>query len=407
MPSLQGVLARIPGLAGYASGQEEDRIAAQAAQAQQMGQLQQMGALQGILAKQQKAQQQQELKGVLSRVAQQAGGDPAKMGPLLLQTGHPELMQLGQRMLPKAAEGFTLAPGAQRFGPDGKVIAQVAAKPDKQPEIIQMTELFNTLPEGDPRKAILKKAIDAKTFGREEAIRLAASLRPAPQAPQPRNLQLTTDANGNQLIVNADGTTRPLTAEDGSGVKKSVAADKPMTEFQGKAALYGTRSAQSDKILKALEDKISTAGLAAGQVTGVLGNALMSSEQQRVNQAQRDFVNAVLRQESGAVISDAEFENAKKQYFPQPGDSPQAVNQKRANRQLAIQGFARMSGPKGTADIKAIIDEPLLPGVSATDKTPQQATGKIGAAGGYVETRKTADGRTLGKKADGTIEEVK
>lgn len=149
-------------------------------------------------------------------------------------------------------------------------------------------------------------------------------------------------------------------------------ADKPMTEFQGKAALYGTRSAQSDKVLKALEDKISTAGLSAGQATGVVGNVFMSSEQRRVDQAQRDFVNAVLRQESGAVISDAEFANAKKQYFPQTGDDANTVAQKRANRQLAIQGFARMSGPKGAADIKAIIDDPLLPGVDPNAVTPQK-----------------------------------
>ena len=95
--SLQGVLAGIPGLGGYLAGQQND-------QQTQMGQLQQVGALQGILAQQQKQQQQHELKGVLSRVAQQAGGDPAKMGPLLLQTGHPELMALGKNMLPKPSE---------------------------------------------------------------------------------------------------------------------------------------------------------------------------------------------------------------------------------------------------------------------------------------------------------------
>jgi hypothetical protein len=180
-------------------------------------------------------------------------------------------------------------------------------------------------------------------------------------------------------------------------------ADKPMTEFQGKAALYGSRAAQSDKVLKALEDKVSLTGLAAGQASGMMGNALMSSEQQRITQAQRDFVNAVLRQESGAVISDAEFANAKQQYFPAPGDTKAALDQKRANRQLAIKGFARMSGPKGGADIQAIIDDPLLPGVSPTAVTPQANTAK----GQYVEIRRTADGRTLGKKADGTIEEIK
>src|SRR5688572_8807201 len=96
----------------------------------------------------------------------------------------------------------------------------------------------------------------------------------------------------------------------------------------------------------------------------------MSSDQQRVSQAQRDSVNAVLRQESGAVIPDAEFANAKKPDFPQTGDDPEVRAQKRANRKLAIEGFARMSGPKGAADIKAMIENPLLPGVTPAEKEP-------------------------------------
>ena len=92
-----GVLSRIPGLAGYLGGQAND-------QQMQMGQLQQMGALQGILSKQQAMQEQQHIKGVLSRVVQETGGDPVKMGPLLLQTGNPKLMELGHRMMPKPAE---------------------------------------------------------------------------------------------------------------------------------------------------------------------------------------------------------------------------------------------------------------------------------------------------------------
>jgi hypothetical protein len=172
--------------------------------------------------------------------------------------------------------------------------------------------------------------------------------------------------------VNPDGTTRPLTQGDGS-VVRSPKVDKPLNEFQGKSTLYGTRAAQSDKILRTLEDGISTSGLAAklavsktpviGGVLGAAGNVMLSGEQQRVEQAQRDFVNAVLRQESGAVISDAEFANAQKQYFPQPGDDKATKDQKRANRALAITGFARMAGP-GAEDINTIRSAPLLPGTT-------------------------------------------
>jgi len=76
-----------------------------------------------------------------------------------------------------------------------------------------------------------------------------------------------------------------------------------------------------------------------GGLAGAVGNAMLSEQGQMAEQAQRDFVNAVLRRESGAVISDPEFANAQKQYFPQPNDTPAVLQQKRRNRQMAIQGL--------------------------------------------------------------------
>ena len=51
-------------------------------------------------------------------------------------------------------------------------------------------------------------------------------------------------------------------------------------------------------------------------------------EQQQIEQAQRNFINAVLRRESGAVISPEEFDNARKRVLPQPGDEPASIAQK-------------------------------------------------------------------------------
>jgi len=54
----------------------------------------------------------------------------------------------------------------------------------------------------------------------------------------------------------------------------------------------------------------------------------------QIEQAQRDFINAALRRESGAAIAESEFENARLQYFPQPGDTPEVVKQKQKNREM-------------------------------------------------------------------------
>jgi hypothetical protein len=123
------------------------------------------------------------------------------------------------------------------------------------------------------------------------------------------------------------------------------------TDAQASAANYAGRMVQADKLLQPIESKINNMGLKAKQkvegmaVVGDLANAALSPDQQSVDQAQRDFLNAVLRRESGAVISDQEFANARKQYFVQPGDSKTVIDQKRANRAMSIKGISGAAGP--------------------------------------------------------------
>jgi len=153
------------------------------------------------------------------------------------------------------------------------------------------------------------------------------------------------------LMVDRQGVARPVL--DASGIPLG-AKEKAPTEFQGKSATYGARAEQADKIISDLDGKYSPAAVnskqAAGDVWVVGGaleagaNALLSKDAQKAEQAQRDFLNAVLRQESGAAIGATEFDNGKKQYFPQPGDSKDVLAQKSANRKLAIQGFKNNAG---------------------------------------------------------------
>jgi hypothetical protein len=125
--------------------------------------------------------------------------------------------------------------------------------------------------------------------------------------------------------------------------------DSGLNDSQSKALLFGTRMQEADKTLGQMADAgvdrpSMVKSMAEGfpLVGGALGAALngtQSPKQQQVEQAQRDFVNAVLRRESGAAISPGEFDSAAKQYFPSVGDSPQVKEQKAKNRKLAIQGL--------------------------------------------------------------------
>lgn len=128
-------------------------------------------------------------------------------------------------------------------------------------------------------------------------------------------------------------------------LNQALAMGKPMTEGQSNAATYADRMKSANRVIGNFEN----AGTdfwqnLAKKFPG--GNYLLSDEFQQLEQAKRDFVNAVLRRESGAVISEQEFENAEKQYFPQPGDSAAVINQKKKNRETALSGIQRSAGPK-------------------------------------------------------------
>lgn len=155
-----------------------------------------------------------------------------------------------------------------------------------------------------------------------------------------------TGQDGLPVLVQQDrqGNIVPV---QGFGPKSG--ASKPLNDSQAKALLFGSRMQEAEKVLGSLEGKYSPAAINAkvtaenapliGGIAGMAGNALLSDEGQKAEQAQRDFINAVLRRESGAAISASEFENARKQYFPQPNDKPGNIAQKKANRELAIKGL--------------------------------------------------------------------
>lgn len=204
-----------------------------------------------------------------------------------------------------------------------------------------------------------QKANAVQSYASADASRASAAKTRADAAQGARtgNVQIVTDAAGRVMLVDkTTGQARPAIGPDGSPVGAALKPAKAMTEAQGKAMLFGSRMQESSRLLDALEEKgVMTPSLTkmaveqvplVGGALGMAANAFVASpEQQQVEQAQRDFVNAVLRRESGAVISDTEFANAAKQYFPQPGDDPSTRAQKKRNRELAIRGLMAEAGP--------------------------------------------------------------
>ena len=148
-----------------------------------------------------------------------------------------------------------------------------------------------------------------------------------------------------------------------------------LTESQSNATAYGMRMKESNSILEDLAKKGTLRGANIEAVPFVgesLGKILpsflagTSGAQQQVNQAKSNFITAVLRKESGAVISDSEFEREDKKYFPQVNDSDAVIKQKADARKLAIKAMEIQAGP-GAKNIQKLQPSGGIPGASAND----------------------------------------
>jgi hypothetical protein len=236
------------------------------------------------------------------------------------------------------------------------------------------------------------------------AARLANALRNAPvtTAPTAAPAVIPNAAPVRANIPNVASTAAPaaapatpipggfdvskLSPKDRNELLKHQIIDdgKPLTEFQGKATGYGARMLQANDILSSIgkngkiqpgEIKRTLLGVPLiGDFLGRRANFTQSEAQQQIEQAQLNFVNALLRQESGASIQSPEFESATRQYFPQPGDKEPVLKQKAQNRAVAIKALEIEAGPGLQRMQKAQkLDNDALTWANANPNDPRSA----------------------------------
>ena len=202
MPSLSS-LANIPGYGAYITKREMNERAG-------IKDLQEQGVLLGLQQKMQEIQRQNQLNKAL----EESGGDleAAMQGAIKaknLDAAAKIASIIDARR--KAKEGKIVAPGSQLLGPNNEVLHTTPFKPETppaEPPDVRLVEFYSKLPETDPRKAILKQVIDAKTRAPEKTypvitaeqgiferrpgglVRLTAPSSGTPLTPQPRTPQV-------------------------------------------------------------------------------------------------------------------------------------------------------------------------------------------------------------------------
>ena len=129
---------------------------------------------------------------------------------------------------------------------------------------------------------------------------------------------------------------------------------KPMTDFEGKALSFFDTASSANNIFNELEPTITGNKLdikheverlpLVGNLAGMAVNSSMSPEQQQADNAQRAFVNAIVRSQTGADAKDSEIDNLRKIYFPDSSASPAVKAQMRGLREVVLNSLHRQSG---------------------------------------------------------------
>lgn len=200
-------------------------------------------------------------------------------------------------------------------------------------------------------------------------------------------IYLTPPTNKAELLTPYQAESLKLEREKLSQSKEKAQTEarkeKQPTQGQFTAGQFGKRVEQANTIFDSLEQEgYNRSGSAEGLKT-YLPNVLKPTQLQEQEQAERNFVNAVLRRESGAAIAPSEFKSAEIQYFPRAGDTPEVLDQKKQNREQAFAGLKAESGPAWEKIPSATLvrrKERQPSGEAFADSGPKVGTEK----GGYV-----------------------
>ena len=152
----------------------------------------------------------------------------------------------------------------------------------------------------------------------------------------PQGMTIESDGQGGFRLIQGPG----------------AATAKPLTEAQSKDVVFATRAQGALAVLDPVAEELTNLGSRAAELdpTGVIRGNVQSPEYQVAKQASDEFLQAILRKDTGAAITPAEQALYGVTYLPQPGDGPAVLEAKRAARQRAV---AAIEGGMSAAQIIA------------------------------------------------------
>ena len=135
-------------------------------------------------------------------------------------------------------------------------------------------------------------------------------------------------------------------------------------ESEFKAAGFAKRSRMAEASLSKLPSDVGTGII---ENIDLIPNVFRTEERKQYENTKNNFISAVLRKESGAVISPEESAREEAKYFPQAGDDEKVLAQKRQLREQAIRNLEA----EGQRALPLISDAPPIQNLETVAGTQQ------------------------------------
>ncbi len=176
---------------------------------------------------------------------------------------------------------------------------------------------------------------------------------------------------------------------DEKGAAKILNKEEDPKEYQTKDALFAERMARSEIMLRGIIGTPDAPKYNPGSKlnnffpdSGIFANMLNSNTFKNYKAAAGEWIAAILRKDTGAAVTQAEWDFYWPTFFPQPGDSAEVQAQKLQRRVMAAQGLRGSSGPAFDRmypgfdqEMRGVLGAQTLPGQSRTTRAaPQPGT---------------------------------
>jgi hypothetical protein len=154
-----------------------------------------------------------------------------------------------------------------------------------------------------------------------------------------RKLEKDVQDDGKPWYIRPDGSVDPAYIEASRATKSDTNItlnDQKLTEGQSKDVGFYYRGSLANEDLGSIEQSLTQIDQNVAAQFGTFGKFYTSPEFKQAKRAASEFLAVILRKDTGAAVTEQEFDLYGPMYLPGPGEDPQTLAAKREARTRAL-----------------------------------------------------------------------